>query len=55
MARDIDDDRPADDQAPRGEGLEDGSTIKLIGKQERFRIAECAAKGGEYVNGSCQG
>ena len=26
---------------------------KLTEKQERLRIAECAAKGGEYSNGKC--
>lgn len=41
------------DQDPRGKGLEDGSTIALVEKAERLRMAECAAKGGEYVNGSC--
>jgi len=44
---------PQDDQSPRGKNLENGKTIKLIEKQERLRQAECAAKGGEYVNGSC--
>jgi len=42
------------DQKPRGEDLENGKTIRLVEKQERLRMAECAAKGGEYVNGSCQ-
>jgi hypothetical protein len=26
---------------------------KLTSKQERFRIAECNSKGGEYSNGRC--
>ena len=26
---------------------------RLTSKQERFRIAECNSKGGEYSNGKC--
>ena len=36
IPRDDDEDKLKDDQAPRGEGLEDGSTIKLTSKQDNL-------------------
>jgi hypothetical protein len=49
-----------DDQKPRGSDLERGNNpdnpvIQLQETAERLRMAECAAKGGEYRNGQCHG